>query len=53
VSFTAVLVPAYASVVSVVALPLEAGELSMIFWLLTARTRSPSLARAELAGRSE
>jgi len=48
VTFTAVLLPAYASVMSVIATVPEAGELSMIVWLLTTRVRTRSLARDEV-----
>jgi hypothetical protein len=50
VTLTAVLLPAFASLVSAVATLPEAGELSMIVWLLTTRTGAPSRAPAEIAG---
>lgn len=46
-----VLAPTYASLVSSVAILPQAGELSMIFWLLTTRTRALPFARAEVAAR--
>jgi hypothetical protein len=44
VTLAAVLAPAYASFVNSVALLPEAGELSMIVWLITTRARAVSLA---------
>jgi hypothetical protein len=49
VTFTAVLLPAYASVVSAIAVVPEAGELSMIVWLLTTGARVPSPGGTEVA----
>jgi hypothetical protein len=46
-----VLAPTYASLVSTVAILPQAGELSMIFWLLTTRTRALPFVRAEIAAR--
>jgi len=44
-TFISVLLPAYAAPASLVAVVLEAGELSMIAWLLTTRSTASSLAR--------
>jgi len=44
-TFISVLLPAYAATASLVAVVLEAGELSMIAWLLTTRSTASSLAR--------
>ena len=52
VTFTSVLLPQYAGVVSSVATLPEAGELSIVLWLLTTRTRAISPARAEIAAPS-
>jgi hypothetical protein len=49
VTLAAVLAPAYAGFVSSVALLPEAGELSMIVWLLTTRARAVSVAPAGFA----
>ena len=43
-TFISVLVPALAATASIVAVILEAGELSMIGWLLTTRSTASSLA---------
>jgi len=43
-TFISVLVPALAATASIVAVILEAGELSMIWWLLTTRSTASSLA---------
>ncbi|MDQ2952583.1 MAG: DUF4386 domain-containing protein [Chloroflexota bacterium] len=52
VSLTSLLLPQYASLVSSVAVLAEAGELSMIVWLLTTRTRATSFPRAAIAAPS-
>ncbi len=49
-SFTALLLPAYGSLVSIIAIVPEAiGEPAMIIWLLTTRAGAPALARGEVA----